>query len=89
MYTDGVEVPSADVDYLEKSITKDVEDVIQVLKDEYGQDFSESTYRELFILIQDFSKKVASILSSEAQSEEKQREITVKTLDQTQYLGSL
>ena len=89
MYTDGVEVPSADVDYLEKSITKDVEDVIQVLKDEYGQDFSEATYRELFILIQDFSKKVASILSSEAQSEEKQREITVKTLDQTQYLGSL
>ena len=80
MYTDGVEVPSADVDYLEKSITKDVEDVIQVLKDEYGQDFSEATYRELFILIQDFSKKVASILSSEAQSEEKQREITVKTL---------
>lgn len=89
MYTDGVEVPSADVDYLEKSITKDVEDVIQILKDEYNQDFSEATYRELFILIQDFSKKVASILSSEAQSEEKHREITNKTLDQTQYLGSL
>lgn len=89
MYTDGVEVPSADVEYLEKSITKDIENVIQVLKDEYGQDFSESTYRELFILIQDFSSRVARILAAEAKSEEKEREITVKTLDQTQYLGAI
>lgn len=89
MYVDGVEVPSADVEYLEKAITKDVENVIQILKDEYGQDFSEATYRELFILIQDFSGMVARLLATEARSEEKEKQITVKTLDQTQYLGSL
>lgn len=87
-YRDAVSIPSSEVTYLERTITKDVQKIIKILEDEYGAEYSEATYRELMIMIQDFSKRVTETLTSENILQPR-GDVWLKNLDQSKYFGGL
>lgn len=87
-YRDAVTIPSSDTNYLEKTIGDEVSRIIKILEDEYGCQYNEATFREIFLLIQDFSKRVTEILTSENTFQD-QGDVLTKNLDQSKYLGGL
>ena len=85
---DAITIPSSECSYLEKTISKDVQKIIKILEDEYGANYSEATYRELFILTQDFAKRVTEILTAENIYPDNGNAL-LKNIDQSKYLGGL
>lgn len=50
---------------IQERVIECVKDIISMVRDEYGTDYEDNTYRQLYIMSQDFSKRIAEILLAE------------------------